>query len=110
MATCIISATTAPAGQLAYIEELQVDREGLDGDRARSFLADCGLAPGAIEQALAQAGRTAEACGAAVLRVQLRPSAPAVSVCRPDLHSPAEQIMASLPGGLEPSRAALSGG
>jgi len=83
LAACILVSELAVLTPQVHVEELEVDAEGLDGERARLFLETCQLRGAELEQTLEQAAETTATWGAAVLRVQIASSGPSATVLAP---------------------------
>jgi hypothetical protein len=80
MAACVLGLPGAPLPAGARVEELQVDRRDLAGDRPERFLLACGLRPDAVPAVLAAARAALDDADAALLHVTAAQGAPAVDV------------------------------
>jgi hypothetical protein len=69
MAACVLGLPGAPLPVGARVEELQVDRRDLAGDRPERFLLACGVHPDAVPGTLAAARAALEDADAALLHV-----------------------------------------
>jgi hypothetical protein len=85
MAACVLRLPGAPLPAGARVEELQVDRRALAGDRPERFLLACGLRPDAVPGVLAAAGAALDHADAAVLHVAAVDGSLAVEVLPPEL-------------------------
>jgi hypothetical protein len=101
MAACVLGLPGAPLPAGARVEELELDRSELAGDRPERFLLACGLHPDAVPRALASAGAALDHADAAVLRVATAADGSlAVDVLPPELeglsalpHAPDERTL-----------------
>ncbi len=80
MAACLLGVPGAAPTPSDRVEELEVDRRELAGDRADDFLRACGLSGEATLSVLVTAAATLDHSDAAVLRVAMTDSAPTVRV------------------------------
>ncbi len=87
MAACVLRLPGAPLPAGSRVEELQVDRAALAGDRPERFLLACGLRPDAVPGVLAAAGAALDNADAAVLHVAAVDGSLAVEVLPPELES-----------------------
>jgi hypothetical protein len=85
MAACVLRLPGAPLPPGARVEELQVDRRELAGDRPEQFLLACGLRADAVPAVLATARAALDHADAAVLHVATVDGSPSVDVLPPEL-------------------------
>jgi hypothetical protein len=84
MAACVLGLPGSPLPPGARVEELQVDRRELGGDRPAHFLLACGVRPDAVPGVLASARAALDHTDAAVLHVAAADGSLAVDVLPPE--------------------------
>lgn len=85
MAACMLGLPGAPLPAGARVEELQIDRRELAGERPEKFLLACGLRPDAVPGVLAAADAALHHADAAVLHVAAVDGSVTVDVLPPEL-------------------------
>ncbi|HEV7460583.1 MAG TPA: PP2C family protein-serine/threonine phosphatase [Solirubrobacteraceae bacterium] len=84
MAACVLGLPGAPLPAGARVEDLEVGRRELAGDRPEHFLLACGMHPDAVPRVLATAGAALDDADTVVLRVSAADGSLAVDVLAPE--------------------------
>ena len=102
MATCVlVPQVSGPPG--LRVEELEVDREVLEGEKAERFLAACGVTEPETAELLARAGIILEGYATAILRVELSRDGVKASTAPGEAHDLGRHGPSPSPNGSAPS-------